>query len=251
MNLVCRERDHVGTLAQLDPAERLDRVGKHERACLLCHFRDCRELLPDADLVIDHHHRDQEHAIVELAREQVEIEAAILIDRKDGEIDTPLGKPFARVEDRGMFGGDRDDPVAPLPRFLDRTLQCPVERFRRAAGEGTTLSGPWPFQPACARSRSRLQLHAPNERRMGVGELSSIHGSIAWATSGAIESSPDSRGRSCRSPARARPDVAPSLQEAVDIRIARGGTEAHANKGFGNFLRHMHRSQDVAFFHLA
>ena len=123
VDLVRRHGDEVGTVAKLDAAERLDGVGQHQRAGRMDHFGNGGDRLPDADLIVHHHHRNEQHAAVELARKQVEIEASVMTDRKQGEVDAVARQPLAGVEHRGMFGGDGDDAVAALLRRPSR--RCP------------------------------------------------------------------------------------------------------------------------------
>src|SRR5258708_5930605 len=177
MDLVGRHRDEVRTLAEFQPAERLHGIAQHQGAGLMRHVRDLRNRLSDADLVVDHHHRDQQHAVVELASEQIEVEAAVVLDWKNGEVDALAREPFAAVENRGMFGGYVDDTVPSVlafgTRFFDGPFERPVDRFGPAARESHAAALEADrFFYLLARDFDRgLRFAAPARWRMGVGEF--------------------------------------------------------------------------------
>ena len=121
VNLVGGDGDEIGLSRNLDSSEPLDGIAQHQRAGLVRHARDLGDWLDHADLVVDQHDRDQQHALVELALEIVEVDAPIMLDRQNGEVDAAPGQPLAGVEHRRMLGRDRDDAVA----LSERSRPCP------------------------------------------------------------------------------------------------------------------------------
>src|SRR6476619_1602339 len=110
-------------MAQLDPAERLNGVRQDQRTRLVGHFRNGCQRLADTDLVVDHHDRDHEHALIQLAFEQVENEPSVAVDRKNGEVDPLPSKPLASIEHGSMLGGYGNDPIAALGCLFDTSLE--------------------------------------------------------------------------------------------------------------------------------
>src|SRR3954451_238718 len=173
VDLVGGYGNEVWPVAKVDPSQCLHRVRQHHPAHLVYHFRNRGQRLADADFIIDHHHRNQEHALVQFALEQVEFEPALPLDGKDGQVDALLCQPLAGVQNRGMLGRNRYDPVAALSRFLDRALQSPVQRLGRAAGERDAAAlEPHRFLDLLARDFDRRSgLMPPARRGMGICEL--------------------------------------------------------------------------------
>jgi hypothetical protein len=68
VDLVRGDGDEVRPLRDSHPPETLNRIAQHQRPGLVGHCSDLRDRLGDADLVVDLHHGDQQHAVVELAR---------------------------------------------------------------------------------------------------------------------------------------------------------------------------------------
>ena len=68
--------------------------------------------LNHADLVVDEHHCDEGHPIVELSLQIGEVEHPVGPDRQNGQVDAAAREPFAGVEHRRMLSRDRDNPVA-------------------------------------------------------------------------------------------------------------------------------------------
>jgi hypothetical protein len=186
--ILCAETaTRSGPSGNLDPAERLHRVAQHQRPGLASHARDLGDWLDHADFIVDQHHRDQEHTIVELPAQVVGVEQAVFPDRQDRQVDPLPGEPLACVEHSGMLGRNGDDPIAISARLFHGALECPVERFGRTSGEGdaTALEADR-FLDLVPRNLDRGgRLRAPARWRMGVGEFLLGPGRIAWATSGA------------------------------------------------------------------
>ena len=241
VDLVRRDRDQIRALAGIATRPSPWTASHSISAPASCAMsRDLGDRLDHADLVVDQHHRDQQHALVELALEQSSRSSSpSRPDRQDRQVDAPPRQPFAGVEHCRMLGRDRDDPVAALGRLLDRALERPVERFGRAAGEGDAAAVQADrLLDLLARDLDRgCRLVAPARRRMRVGELlldprahrlrhfgrdrrrrlivEVDHAALAGGTLG---------------------DPPPFGEEAVDVGLARAGPEADPEEAAGDFL---------------
>src|SRR5205814_4320879 len=91
------------------------------------------------DLVVHLHDRDQQDPVVQLSRQQLEIEPAVGPNRKHRQVDAAARQPLAGVEHRRMLGRYGDDPGAGVLALggglLDAALERPVDRLGCAAGE--------------------------------------------------------------------------------------------------------------------
>ena len=101
--------DEVGASrdgGDVEPAEGLHGVGVHERpGSALVHERhDGLEGLAHAGLVVDEHHRDEAHLLVEHVGERVEVDDATTVDGDD----PPSGRQ-ARLEHRRVLDGAAQD----------------------------------------------------------------------------------------------------------------------------------------------
>ena len=126
----------------------------------------------------------------------------------------------------------RDDPVAALRRLLDRSLERPVERLGRAAGEGdaAALQADRLLDLLARDLDRRLGLTAPARRRVRIGEFlldPRLHRLRRLRARPA--SSPGNRGRSCGLRLGTAGDLAPLAEEAVDVGLARRRAEADAD----------------------
>lgn len=187
MDLVSGHCDKVGAIANLETAKALHGIAQHQSPRLVRHMRNPGDRLGHPDLIIDHHHRDHERSTIELTFEKVEVEPAVALNRKDGEIDPLPCQPLAGVENRRMLTRQSDDPVAPARCLFNRSLKCPVQRFGGASCESDAS----PFRPiafsTCLRATS-IAASASRPKRdgeCGLANFSSIQGPIALATSGA------------------------------------------------------------------
>ncbi len=216
-----------------DPAKALHRIAQHQRADAMRHARDLGDRLDDPDLIVDQHDRDQQRSgrrarLSSSSRSS----QAVSPDRQDGEVEPVGRKPLARVEHRGMFGRDGDDPVAlrlVASAFSIVPFERPVDRLGRAPGEGDAAA----VEPDASSTWSRA--HA-RSRRPPRGP--SARASADWRTGppptaasrrrlrAPAASSPGNRDRSCRRATASLGESPPFGEEAVDVGLARVRPEA-------------------------
>ena len=179
----CARRSRPGPARRemRQPAERLDRIAQHQRAARMRHARDLGDRLDHADLVVDHHHRDQQHAFVELAPRDGRGRAARPARPEAPSRSMPCPASHSqRVEHGGMLGGDvmirlrclaRAFSTVPLSAQLSASVALPVK---------ATLP---PFEPdrvrsTCLRATSIAASASwpQREGECGLANFSSIHG---------------------------------------------------------------------------
>ena len=145
-----------------------------------------------------------------------------------------------------MLGRDGDDPFAAVRRLLDRALERPVERLGRAPVKARRP--PWqpdaPARPACAQPRSPPRPPGPSATASEDWRISPRSTAASPPPLPARpESSPDSRGRSCRLDA-ARPRCARhSATKASTSASLVSGPKLTRRKPTRNLGGHAHRRQ--------
>src|SRR3569833_783891 len=77
VDLVGGDGDQVWTLANFEPSQSLDSVALLLRTGVVRLFRDFRDRLSDADLVIHLHDRDEQDSVVEFTIQKLEIQAPV------------------------------------------------------------------------------------------------------------------------------------------------------------------------------
>src|SRR5512141_1229411 len=134
VNLMGRYGGEIGSLRYFDTPKPLNRVAKHQRSNLMRELRNFGDRLDHTNLIVDEHDCDNRNAVIQLGLHIFEIEQAVGPDGKARKVKAPPLEPLARIEDRGMLGGDRNDSIAAL-RLFQRALEGPVESLCRAPGK--------------------------------------------------------------------------------------------------------------------
>ena len=117
----------------------LDRVGMEEDAAFPRDRADLLDGLHHADLVVDHHHADQNGLVGDGLPKLLEIDQAVPPHRQIGRVASLLLEVLAGVEHGLVFGDHRDDVITLLPVHLGDALDGEVVRLGGAAREDDLL----------------------------------------------------------------------------------------------------------------
>ena len=138
VDLMRRERNQIRARAldvERDFSDGLNGVGMEENALFFADFGDFRDRVDRADFVIGEHHGNQDRAAAYRLTHIFSAYAAILIDRKIGDLEALGLKIMASIQNGLMLDGRRDDVIAFFFVHLGYTDQGEIVTLGRAAGE--------------------------------------------------------------------------------------------------------------------
>ena len=87
------------------------------------------DVLDDADLVVDHHHRHQDGIRAQRSLERIEAEQTIVLDIQVGHFKALAFEPRTGIQHRLVFGLDGNDVLAALGVEIRRALDGQVVRL--------------------------------------------------------------------------------------------------------------------------
>mmetsp|Transcript_6707 Transcript_6707/g.14649 ORF Transcript_6707/g.14649 Transcript_6707/m.14649 type:complete len:368 (-) Transcript_6707:290-1393(-) len=123
-----------------DLANRLRCIDVEEDLALLAELADLLNRLDDANLVVDVHDRDEARVGAHRRRELVHVDQAVLLDRKEGDVEALLLQVAARVEHALVLGLRGDDVVLSGVVEVGDALDGHVVRLGRARREDDLLA---------------------------------------------------------------------------------------------------------------
>ena len=132
VRLVRRERHqvHLQLLqVDLDLAGGLGRVHVEDDALLAADLAQRGDVLDDADLVVDHHHRHQDGIRAQRSLERIEAEQTIVLDIQVGHFKALAFELPTGIQHRLVFGLDGNDVLAALGVEIRRALDGQVVRL--------------------------------------------------------------------------------------------------------------------------
>ena len=109
-------------------------VGVEDDPAFTAHRADGGDVLDDADLVVDQHHRDQDRVGTQCVAQAVQIQQAVLLHVEVGHLEALAFELAAGVEHRLVLGLHRDDVLAARLVEMGGALERQVVGLGRARG---------------------------------------------------------------------------------------------------------------------